>query len=86
MVWNVTQGEIIERLTVSTPNAWAVPGTATQPPPQPGMPDPISDFIKAGEWGPGFNAQNKMLDEHAKKYNLRDQDWRLEKPWYTPAQ
>ena len=42
----------------------------------------MSDFIKGGEWGPGFNAQNEMLDEHSKKYNLQDQDWRPAKPWY----
>jgi len=44
----------------------------------------MSDFIKSGEWGPGFNAQNKMLDEHAERYNLQDQDWRLQKSWYKP--
>ena len=42
----------------------------------------MSDFIKQGEWGPGFNAQNKMLDEHSKKYNLEKMDWRPERPWY----
>ena len=82
MVWNVSKDEIRERLAVTTPNAWGVPGTARQPPPQPGAPDPMSDFIKSGEWGPGFNAQNKMLDEHAERYNLQDQDWRKTKPWY----
>ena len=29
-----------------------------------------------------FNAQNDMLDEHMKKFNLQDQDWRPAKPWY----
>ena len=46
----------------------------------------MSDFIAGGEWAAGFNAQNKMLDEHAKKYNLQDQDWRKQKPWYKPTQ
>jgi ribonuclease Z len=82
MVWNVTKNEVLERMTVSTGNAWAVEGTTRQPPPQPGLPDPMSDFIKNGEWGPGFNAQNPMLDEHMEKYNLEDVDWRPEKPWY----
>ncbi len=82
MVWNVTKDEVIERMTVTTKNAWAVEGTTRQPPPQPGAPDPMSDFIKNGEWGPGFNAQNPMLDEHMKNYNLEDVDWRPEKPWY----
>ena len=84
MVWNITQDEITERMAVVTPNAWAVPGTAKQPPPQPGVPDPMSDFIKSGEWGPAFNAQNDMLDEHMKNYNLQDVDWRPAKPWYEP--
>ena len=84
MVWNITKDRVQERMAVVTENAWAVPGTARQPPPEPGRPDPMSDFIKSGEWGPGFNAQNEMLDEHSKKYNLEDQDWRPEKPWYKP--
>ena len=82
MVWNVTKDEVMERMTVTTKNAWAVEGTTRQPPPQPGAPDPMSDFIKNGEWGPGFNAQNPMFDEHMKNYNLEDVDWRPEKPWY----
>jgi hypothetical protein len=42
----------------------------------------MSEFIKSGEWGPGFNAQNPMLDEHMQKHNLEDEDWRPQKPWY----
>jgi hypothetical protein len=82
MVWNVTKDAILERRAVITKNAWAVEGTTRQPPPQPGMPDPMSEFIKNGEWGPGFNAQNPMLDEHSEKYDLEDVDWRPAKPWY----
>ncbi len=84
MVWNITKDKITERMAVSPDRAWAVEGTTQQPPPQPGVPDPMSDFIKQGEWGPGFNAQNKMLDEYAKKYKLEKQDWRKQKPWYKP--
>jgi len=84
MVWNVTKDKITERMTVVTRNAWGVPGTAKQPPPVPGQPDPMSDFIKGGEWGPGFNAQNKLLDEHAERYDLLGQDWRKQKPCYEP--
>ncbi len=82
MVWNVTKDAVRERMTVATRNAWAVEGTTRQPPPQPGAPDPMSDFIKNGEWGPGFNAQNPMLDEFMKKYDLEDKDWRPSRPWY----
>ena len=85
MVWNITKDKITERMAVSPDRAWAVEGTTQQPPPQPGVPDPMSDFIKQGEWGPGFNAQNKMLDEYAKKYKLEKQDWRKQKPWYKPS-
>ncbi len=76
MVWNVTKDQVTERMAVVTPNAWAVPGTARQPPPQRGAPDPMSEFIKSGNWAPGFAAQDKMLDEFAEQYNLQDQDWR----------
>lgn len=85
MVWNITKDSIVERMAVSPDRASGVPGLTRQPPPEPGRPDPMSDFIKGGEWGPGFNAQNAMLDAHSKKYSLEDQDWRLEKPWYKPA-
>ena len=82
MVWNITKDRIVERMAVSPDRAWAVEGPSRQPPPEKGRPDPMSDFIKNGEWGPGFNAQNKMLDGYAKKHNLQDQDWRKQKPWY----
>jgi ribonuclease Z len=85
MVWNITKDKISERLAVSPDRASAVPGPTRQPPPEPGRPDPMSDFIKGGEWGAGFNAQNRMLDEFAKKYNLEEKDWRPSKPWYEPA-
>ncbi len=73
---------ITERMAVVTRHANAVPGPTRQPPPEKGRPDVTSDFIKQGEWGPGFNAQNPMLDEYAKKFKLQDQDWRKQKPWY----
>ncbi len=75
MVWNITPDKIIERMAAVTRRANAVPGPTRQPPPEKGRPNPMSDFISNGEWGPGFNAQNRMLDEYAKKYNLEEQDW-----------
>ncbi len=86
MVWNVTKERITERMAVSPDRAWAVPGPTRQPPPEKGRPDVMSDLVKQGEWGPGFNAQNPMLDEYAKKFKLQDQDWRREKPWYKKSQ
>ena len=82
MTWNISKDKITERMAVSPDRAWAVDGPSRQPPPERGRPSPMSDFIKEGEWGPAFNAQNRMLDEFMEKYNLQDQDWRKEKTWY----
>ena len=76
MVWNVTPEKITERMAVSPDDAWSVPGTARQPPPEKGLPNPISKDIDAGRWVPGFQAQDKMLDEFSKENNLEKQDWR----------
>jgi hypothetical protein len=27
-----------------------------------------------------------LLDAHAEKYELQDQDWRKQKPWYQPKE
>jgi len=78
MVWNITRDKITERMAVSTDDAWSVPGTAKQPPPEKGMPNPTSDYIEKGRWLPGFKAQDEMLDRHMKKYNLQELDWRPE--------
>jgi ribonuclease Z len=86
MVWNITREGVTERMAVSPDRASGVPGPTRQPPPVAGLPDPMSDFIKQGEWGPGFNAQNSLLDKHMEKYNLQDVDWRLAKPWYESTQ
>ena len=85
MVWNITKDKVIERMAVSPDRAWPVSGPTVQPPPEKGRTNPMSDFIREAEWGPAFNAQNKMLDAHAKKYKLEDQDWRKHKPWYKPS-
>jgi ribonuclease Z len=82
MTWNITPDEITERMAVVTRRANAVPGPTRQPPPEKSRPDVMSDFIKQGEWGPGFNAQNRMLDEYSKMFKLEEQDWRKERSWY----
>jgi len=76
MVWNVTKDKITERMAVSPDEAWSVPGTARQPPPERGRPNPMSDFIDNGRFVEGFRAQDRMLDQHMKKYNLEKMDWR----------
>ncbi|WP_420338433.1 guanitoxin biosynthesis MBL fold metallo-hydrolase GntH [Roseibium sp.] len=82
MVWNITKDGVREREAVSPDRASAVPGPTRQPPPEKGRQSPMSSFIADGEWGPGFNAQNEMLDAHRDKYGLQNQDWRPAKPWY----
>ncbi len=84
MVWNITKDKIMERMAVSTDRALGVSGPTRQPPPEKGRTSPMSKFINDGEWGPGFNAQNSMLDGFSKKYNLEKMDWRKAKPWYKP--
>jgi len=76
MVWNVTKKDITERMAVSTDDAWSVPGTAQQPPPEKGRPNPMSDQINSGRWEEAFRAQDSMLDEYMERHNLQDQDWR----------
>lgn len=76
MVWNITKDKITERMAISTDDAWSVPGTAKQPPPEKGRPNPMSRAMEAGRWEPAFRAQDKMLDKHMKKFNLEKQDWR----------
>jgi len=85
MVWNITKDKIVERMAVSPDRASGVPGPTLQSPPERGRPSPMSDFIANGEWVPAFKAQNRMLDEHSKKYNLQEMDWRKQKPWYKPT-
>ena len=85
MVWNITKDKVVERMVVSADRARGVRGPTRQPPPVKGTPSPMTDFIKKGEWGPAFNAQDEMLDQHSKKYNLQKMDWRKEKSWYKPG-
>lgn len=78
MVWNVTKDAITERMAVSPDDAWSVPGTAVQPPPDKDRPNPMSDAMEALRWLPGFEAQDDMLDRHMDAYGLQDKDWRPE--------
>ena len=73
MVWNITKDKIVERMIVSPDQAWGVNGPNKPPaPPAPGsVPDPISDFIKAGRWGPAEQAQAPMVDKFKKENNLK---------------
>jgi ribonuclease Z len=71
MVWNITKDSIRERMVVSPDQAWAVPGS--KPPPKPPargtVPDPVSDFIKAGAWDVD-DVQGEMIKEFKKKHKM----------------
>jgi ribonuclease Z len=73
MVWNITKDHIVERMIVSPDQAWGVNGPNKPPaPPAAGtVPDPISDFIKAGRWEPAEEAQASMVDKFKKDNNLK---------------
>ena len=70
MVWNITKDKIVERMTVSPDQAWAVPGPKKPPSPVKGPPDPVSDFIKAGMWDVS-DAQGEMVKEFKKEHQLK---------------
>ncbi len=76
MTWNITKDKISERMAIVTRRANAVEGPTPQPPPEPGRPDPISDFIYSGQWREGFEVQDPMLDEFEKEFGLEEEDWR----------
>jgi ribonuclease Z len=73
MVWNITKNEIKERMIVSPDQAWAVngPNKPPKPPARGTLPDPISDFIKAGRWQPAEEAQASMVDAFKKENGLQ---------------
>jgi len=73
MVWNITKEKITERMVVSPDQAWAVngPNKPPKPPARGSVPDPISDFIKAGRWQPAEQAQASMVNEFKKENDLQ---------------
>jgi ribonuclease Z len=71
MVWNITKGDIKERMAISTDEAWSVPGTAEQPPPEEGIPDPMTEFTYSGMLGKEvIEAQGDLMREFWKKYDV----------------
>lgn len=73
MVWNITKDGVRERMTVSTDEAWSVPGAKAPPsPPAAGtVPDPMTDFIKAGRWQPAIDAQGELVKGFRKEHNMK---------------
>jgi ribonuclease Z len=71
MVFNVTKDKITERMAVSTDEAWAVPGTAEQLPPEKGIPDPMTDWTRGGMLVQDVvDAQGDLMRAFWKKYNV----------------
>ncbi len=73
MVWNISKEAIVERMVVSPDQAWSVAGPNKPPsPPAKGtVPDPLTDYIKAGHWDPADAAQADMIKDFKKKYNMK---------------
>ena len=73
MVWNITRDNIVVRMAVSPDHAWSVAGPKAPPkPPAKGsVPDPISDFIKAGRWNPAEAAPADMIKAFKKEHNMK---------------
>jgi ribonuclease Z len=73
MVWNITKDKIVERMVVSPDEAWSVAGPNKPPaPPAAGtVPDPISEWIKAGRWEPAEAAQADMVNEFKKENDMK---------------
>jgi len=75
MVWNITKDKIEERMAVTTDEAWSVPGTAKQPPPEAGIPDPMSKITYGGMLGKEVvEAQGDLMREFWKKYDVELSD------------
>jgi hypothetical protein len=56
---------------VSTDEAWSEPGTAQQPPPVEGLPDPMTEFIYGGRLNKEVvEAQGDLMRAFWKKYDV----------------
>ena len=72
MVWNITKDKIVERMAVSTDQAWSVAGSTPPGAPPEGVADPLSDAMKAGRWNPeAENAQKELVDTFKKEYDMK---------------
>jgi hypothetical protein len=57
-------------MTISPDQAWAVPGPKRPPSPEKGIPDPMTDAIKAGMWDVR-DAQGEMIKAFKKEHSLK---------------
>jgi len=72
MVWNITKEKIVERMAISADQAWSVPGPKAPPaPPTSGIPDPLTDAMKAGMWQPAIKAQSNLVNTFKKENGMK---------------
>ena len=70
MVWNITKDKIVERMAVSSEDAWSVPGAKPAPQGKPGqVPYQISEDIEAGEWDVS-DVEGPMIKQFMKDFNI----------------
>ena len=69
MVWNIRRDEIVERMAVTTEDAWSVP--SLEPPPKRTKPpaNMYSKEIIDGRWDV-LDAEGKMLEDFGEEYNI----------------
>ncbi len=69
MVWNIRRDEIVERMAVTTEDAWSVP--SLEPPPKRTKPpaNMYSKEIIDGRWDV-LDAEGKMLEDCGEEYNI----------------
>lgn len=72
MVWNVTKDKLTVRDIVSPDQAWSVagPNKPPKPPKKGSIPDPLSDYMKAGRWNVD-DALGPMVKEFKKEYHMK---------------
>jgi ribonuclease Z len=69
MVWNIRRDEILERMAVSTDEAWDVPGPGRPAPPDNKFPSQYTDFVLKGRLNTD-EAEAQTRREFNKKYGL----------------
>ena len=70
MVWNITKEEIIERMAVSTDDAWDVPGPGKPSAPDPNFPSQYTKWILKGRYDTS-NGESLFTRRFQKKYKVK---------------
>ena len=70
MVWNITKEKIIERMAVSTDEAWDVPGTGRPSAPDPNFPIQLTEWILKGRYDTS-EAESLGTKRFQEMYNVK---------------